>query len=78
MKKAAKVIDDMLEDNDPWNNRIDVSLVRLPLSDYTETGNKDERKGEPREPSLFDQMNSYLERKFLRNSIYFGRDKEET
>jgi hypothetical protein len=61
LDRVRKFLDDMLEDNDPWNNRIDVSLVRLLLSDFTETRSEAEKK-EPKEPLLFDQMNSYLKR----------------
>src|SRR5688500_13150187 len=43
LKRVRKFLADMLEDNDPWNNRIDVSLVRLLLSDFTETQNEDEK-----------------------------------
>src|SRR5688500_8621076 len=62
LDRVRKFLDDMLEDKDPWNNRIDVSLVRLLLSDFTETQSKDEKEDEKREPSLFDQMNSYLKK----------------
>jgi hypothetical protein len=67
LERVRNFLDDMLEDNDPWNNRIDVSLVRLLLSDFTETQSEDEKEGEPREPSLFDQMNSYLKKEAPRD-----------
>jgi hypothetical protein len=62
LERVRNFLDDMLEDNDPWNNRIDVSLVRLLLSDFTETQSKDEKKEDKREPALFDQINSYLKK----------------
>ena len=34
LERVRKFLDENLEDNDPWNNRIDVSLVRLLLSDF--------------------------------------------
>src|SRR5687768_14967075 len=62
LERVRKFLDDMLEDHDPWNNRIDVSLVRLLLSDFTGTYSEDEKEGDKREPLLFDQMNSYLKK----------------
>lgn len=62
LERVKKFLDGMLEDSDPWNNRIDVSLVRLLLSDFAETHREDEKQEEKREPSLFDQMNSYLKK----------------
>jgi hypothetical protein len=62
LERVKKFLDDMLEDSDPWNNRIDVSLVRLLLSDFAQTQTEDEEEEDQREPSLFDQMNSYLKK----------------
>jgi hypothetical protein len=62
LERVRNFLDDMLEDKDPWNNRIDVSLVRLLLSDFTETNSEDEKGDDKREPSVFDQMNSYLKK----------------
>ena len=62
LDRVRKFLDGMLEDNDPWNNRIDVSLVRLLLSDFTEAPSEDEKEGDKKEPSVFDQMNSYLKK----------------
>jgi hypothetical protein len=62
LERVRKFLDDTLEDNDPWNNRIDVSLVRLLLSDFTETQSKDKEEKEKRELALFDQINSYLKK----------------
>jgi hypothetical protein len=62
LERVRGFLDNMLEDNDPWNNRIDVSLVRLLLSDFTETQSEDEKEGDKKEPSVFDQMNSYLKK----------------
>jgi hypothetical protein len=45
LERVKNFLHDMLEDNDPWNNRIDVSLVRLLLSDFAETLSEDEKGG---------------------------------
>jgi hypothetical protein len=60
--RVRKFLDDMLEDNDPWNNRIDVSLVRLLLSAFAKTQSEDEKKEDKSELTVFDQMNSYLKK----------------
>lgn len=62
LERVSTFLDGMQGDNDPWNNRVDVSLVRLLLSDFIKPHSNEEKDEAPKEPSVFDQINSYLKK----------------